>query len=168
LGCFVLSLENLQSQGAICKTFFVFIVEFRELLRGAPRCPHRHLLLPLSDEEDPWRPLATPRLPLLPFFYSLAALLLPHHQPLSLFLVKPYSSPWPPTSAGVLCFPQPCRRAEKVRLDVLLPLAKGIDPRCLESPPPSRIPRRKRAPPPPKFVVSGHPPAKPTPPAGSR
>jgi hypothetical protein len=122
----------------------------------------------LATRRIPWRPPSDATPPPPPF--------LPIPWPPSIFPVglslsssrESYSSPWPPTSAGVLCFPQPRRRAEKVRLDVLLLLAKGIDPRCLESPPPSRIPRWKRAPLPPKFVVSGHPPAKPTPPAGSR
>jgi hypothetical protein len=60
------------------------------------------------------------------------------------------------------------RGAEKIPAAVLYLPIQGIEPRWPESPPPSWIPRRKRAPTPPKFVVSGHPPAKPTPPAGSR
>jgi hypothetical protein len=45
--------------------------------------------------------------------------------------VKPYSSPWPPTSAGVPCFPQPRRRAEQIPVVVLYLPVQGIDPRCL-------------------------------------
>jgi hypothetical protein len=140
-----------------------------EQLRGGPGGSQAcHLLLVLATRRPPLEHHLHATTPSLPFFLSLAALFFFPTVGLSLsFSRKTYSSPWPSTSAGVPCFPQPRRRSEKTPVAVLYLPVQGIDPRCLESPP-SRIPHRKRAPPPPKFIVSGHPPAKATSPAGSR
>jgi hypothetical protein len=129
----------------------------QETMTPPPTC---HLLLP-GDEVTPWRLPSKPRC-LHPSLSLAALLLLPRSLPAR------YSSRRSLPSAAVRRCPDLPRRAEKVCLVVLYLLVQGIEPRWPESPAPSWIPRRKRAPPPPKFIVSGHPPAKPTSPAGSR
>jgi hypothetical protein len=53
--------------------------------------------------------------------------------------------PWPPASAAVPRHPSLHRRAEKLRLVLLLFLAEGIEPGRLESPTPSPIPPQRTA-----------------------
>jgi hypothetical protein len=120
---------------------------------------------PLATEESPEDAAACHASP--SSFSSLPGRpsLLPR-RPLSLSR-ETYSSPWPLTSAGVPCSPQPYRCAEKVRDAALFLLARRIKPGWPESPPPSRIPHQKSSSSAAKFVAAGHPLAKLSPPANS-
>jgi hypothetical protein len=140
----------------------VFFVESGKHLRGRScPAPCATSCLPSGGREGPPGdfPSATP-LPLLLSSSLLAT-------PLSLSVLA-HSSPWPSPPIAARDRPLPPRRAEKVHSAALFLPYQGIDRNRPALPPNRRITSPDLTISAAEFVISGHPPARPTSPAVPR